>query len=58
VECFKCEEEGHKCRECPSWEKMREERRLRRAEEEEAVHPTKGEVQQKQGRTSVAKLRI
>jgi len=21
VECFKCGEEGHKCRECPLWEK-------------------------------------
>jgi len=22
VECFKCEEKGHKCRECPLWKKV------------------------------------
>jgi len=22
VECYKCGEEGHKCRECPLWEKV------------------------------------
>jgi len=66
IRCFKCGEEGHKCRECPLWEKkpkrvarpdggkvhqeerrpaylIREkvqevEKRLRRVEEEEAVH--------------------
>jgi len=47
VKCFRCGEEGHKCRECPLWEKKvkrvvrpnegkacQEERRLRRMEEE------------------------
>jgi len=28
VECFKCREEGHKCRECPLWE--RREKRIAR----------------------------
>jgi len=49
VRCFKCGEEGYKCRWCPMWKKEKrparpekgkaqeKERRLRRAEEEEAV---------------------
>jgi len=49
VRCFKCGEEGHKCRWCPIWKKEKrpvhpekgkaqeKERRLRRAEEEEAA---------------------
>jgi len=32
VECFKCGEKGHKCRECPLWEKSKKERRARRIE--------------------------
>jgi len=27
VECYKCEEAGHKCRECPLWKKAKEEKR-------------------------------
>jgi len=48
VECFKCGEKGHKCKECPLWRKMKEEKRLRRIVEEEiacVVRPQK--VQQK-----------
>jgi len=45
VECFKCGEQGHKCKECPLWEKMRKEKRLRREEEERAVCPIREKVQ-------------
>jgi len=37
VECFKCGEKGHKCREYPLWKRTKEERKLRRVEEEEVV---------------------
>jgi len=36
VECFKCREKGHKCRECPLWE-----RKVNRV-----VHPKEGKVHQ------------
>jgi len=36
VRCFKCGEEGHKCRECPLWE-----RKVKRV-----VHPREGKVHQ------------
>jgi len=39
VECFKYEEEGHKCRECPLWRK-------KKRVEEKPVHPVKGKVQE------------
>ena len=55
VKCFKCEGKGHKCRECPLWERKvkrvarpREEkahqgeRRLRRMEEKKMARPVKG----------------
>jgi len=38
VEYFKCREKRHKYRECPLWRKVKEERKLRRVEEEEVVH--------------------
>ena len=59
VRCFKCREEGHKCRECPLWEKKvkrvarpdkgeahQEEKRreVRRVKEERAVRPIKGKA--------------
>jgi len=37
VECFKCEEKGHKYRECLEQRKIKEEKRLRRVKEEEAA---------------------
>ena len=59
VRCFRCEGEGHKCRECPLWERKvkrvarprggkahQGERKLRRMEEEKAACPVKGEAQQ------------
>jgi len=85
VECFKCGEEGHKCRECSLWKKKvkrvarpnrgkahQEERRparsirekaqegkkrLRKMEEEKAVHPVKGEAQQEWKRSLIEELR-
>jgi len=58
VKCFRCKEEGHKCRECPLWKKrpahsvkgkMQEgERRLRRVEGSETVCPTEGNAQQEE----------
>jgi len=35
VECFKCGEEGHKCRECPQWE--RKKKRVARPREGKAL---------------------
>jgi len=47
VECFKYGEKGCKCRECPLWTKTKEERKLRRVEEEEVACVAKlREVQQ------------
>jgi len=70
VRCFRYEGEGHKCRECPLWERKvkrvarpREEkahqggRKLRRMEEEKAACPTKGEAQQEWRRSSWEELR-
>jgi len=58
VRCFKCGEEGHKCRECPLWEKVQEgEKRLRRAEEGEAACSVKREAQQEWKRSSWEVLR-
>jgi len=70
VECFKYGKEGHKCRECPQWERKEKrvacpregkahqgERRLRRMEEEKAAHPIKGEAQQEWRRSSIEELR-
>jgi len=58
VKCFKCGKEGHKCRECPLWERKlkrvarpnggkahQREKRLRRMEEEKAARPIKEEAQ-------------
>ena len=35
VECFKCGEKGHKCRECPLWEKRK---RVARMAKPQKVH--------------------
>jgi len=40
IRCFKCGEEGHKCRECPLWEK-----KVKRV-----VHPDKGKAHQEERR--------
>jgi len=69
VKCFRCGEEGHKCRMCPKEEKrvarpkegkahQGERREVRRVEGREAARPKKGEVQQEWKRTPVEKLRI
>jgi len=52
VKCFRCREEGHKCRECPLWKKrpahsvkgkaQEGERRLRRMEEEKVKRSKNG----------------
>jgi len=50
VECFKCGEKEHKCRECPLWRKIKEERKLRRVEEEKAAcvaRPQKAQQEEK-----------
>ena len=50
VECFKCGEKGHKCKECPLWvrkEKVACVERLQKAQQEERlVCPIKGKVQE------------
>jgi len=57
VKCFRCREEGHKCRMCPRKEKrvarprerkahQGERREVRRVEKREAARPEKGEAQQ------------
>jgi len=60
VRCFKCGEEGHKCRVCPKKEKrvahpregkvhQKEKRReVRQVEERKAARPVKGKVQQEE----------
>jgi len=70
VKCFKCGKEGHKCRECPLWERKLKrvarpngekahqgEKRLRRIEEEKVVCPVKGEAQQGWRRSLMEELR-
>jgi len=69
VKCFRCEEEGHKCRMCPKKEKrvarpkkgkahQGERREVRRVEGREVAHPEKRKAQQEWKRTPVEKLRI
>jgi len=43
VKCFKCGEEGHKCRECPLWRK-------REKKVERMTHPVQGEAHQPERR--------
>jgi len=67
VRCFKCREEGHKCRECPLWEKKvkrvarpdegkahqkEKKREVRQVEEGEAARPVKGKAQQEKWKRS------
>jgi len=51
VKCFRCGEEGHKCRECPLWKKVAHMARPRKAQQEERLaHPEKGKAQEKEKR--------
>jgi len=57
MKCFKCGEEGHKCRECPLWIKRKNEEkaacvaRPQKAQQEgRPAHPIKGKVQEKERR--------
>jgi len=62
VKCFRCGEEGHKCRVCPKKEKRvvrpregkahQEGKKLRRVEESEVARPIRGEAQQEWRRSS------
>jgi len=47
VECYKCGEVGHKCRECPLWKKAKEEKRR---VEERAVHVATPQKAQQEGK--------
>jgi len=67
VKCFRCGEEGHKCRVCSKKEKRvvcpregkahQEEKKLRKVEESEAARPIRGEAQQEWRRSSWEVLR-
>jgi len=53
VRCFRCREEGHKCRECPSWIKKRKEKRAacvakpqKAQQEKRPAYPVKGKAQE------------
>jgi len=53
VRCFRCREEGHKCRECLSWIKKRKEKRAacvakpqKAQQEKRPAYPVKGKVQE------------
>jgi len=51
VECFKCGEKGHKCKECPLWEKKEKAVRVakpQKAQQERLACPVKGKVQEKE----------
>jgi len=54
VKCFKYEEKGHKCRECPAWMKRKKEEKAARMarpqkaqQEERPAHPVREKVQEK-----------
>jgi len=50
VECFKCREEGHKCRECPLWVKKEKVARVARPQKaqqkERLARPIRGKAQE------------
>jgi len=69
VKCFRCGEEGHKCRTCPKKKErvacpkegkahQEERREVRRVEGREVARSKKGEAQQEWKKTPVEKLRI
>jgi len=54
VRCFKCREEGHKCRWCPLWKKEKRVACLKKGKahqgERRLAHPEKGKAQEKERR--------
>jgi len=50
VECFKCGEKGHKCRECPLWKKKKRVAHVAKPQkahqQEGPAHPVKGKAQE------------
>jgi len=52
VECYKCREEGHKCRECPLWERKKRvvcvARPQKVYQQKEPARPVKGKVQEEE----------
>ena len=54
VECFKCGEKGHKCRECPLWVKKEKAvhvvRPQKAQQRERPAYPVKGKAQEKERR--------
>jgi len=58
VKCFKCGEEGHKCRMCPKKEKrVARPEKGKAQEEEKAARPIRREAQQEWRRSSMEELR-
>jgi len=59
VECFKCREKGHKCRECPlgiKKEKVAHVAKPQKAQQRERpAHPVEGKAQEKESRVRRAK---
>jgi len=61
VRCFKCGEEGHKCRECPLWQKQARVVRLvgekaHQQEERKLAHLKRGKVQECGKKRGVRKI--
>ena len=55
VECFKCGEKGHKCRECPLWEKKE---RVARVAKSQKVHQQKRPVCSIKGKAQEEERRL
>jgi len=49
VECYKCRKEGHKCRECPLWQRIAHAARPQKAHQQrEPAHPAKEKAQEEE----------